>query len=54
MDELIAPEMKDDRLFRLSEQDLSNYGYFLVEPLDYVRSRAADVFCQWLQALPSR
>lgn len=49
MDELVAPEMRDGRLLRLSEFELSKYGYFLVVPLGGQQNKAASRFRDWLQ-----
>ncbi|MGR3514327.1 MAG: LysR substrate-binding domain-containing protein [Paracoccaceae bacterium] len=49
MDDLITAELKAGSVVRLTEIELSDYGYFLVEPLGAQRSNAADRFCNWLQ-----
>lgn len=51
MDDLIAAELKDGSVVRLTETELSDYGYFLVEPLGTQRSKAADRFCNWLRSV---
>ena len=48
MDELIAAELENGSLVRLSTQELSDYGYFLVTPHNAPRNRAARDFCTWL------
>lgn len=49
MDDLIAAELNEGCVVRLTETELSDYGYFLVEPHNMQRSNAADRFCNWLQ-----
>ena len=49
MDDLIAAELKEGCVVRLTEIELSDYGYFLVEPFGTQRSKAADWFCEWLR-----
>jgi DNA-binding transcriptional LysR family regulator len=49
MDDLVWQEMQDGRLVRLSTQELSDYGYFLIEPFGTSRSQAAHDFRGWLQ-----
>ena len=48
MDDLIARELSDGLLFRLSECELSSYGYFLAQPRGRPASPAVDAFSDWL------
>lgn len=49
MDDLAEPELGDGNLVRLSEQELPDYGYFIVVPFGGKRTRAAQDFIDWLQ-----
>lgn len=49
MDDLIGQEMQDGHLVRLSQQELSDYGYFLVVPLREPRGPAMRDFRGWIQ-----
>ena len=48
MDDLVWQEMQDRRLVRLSTKDLSDYGYFLIEPFGTSRTQAVHDFRGWL------
>ncbi|WP_165590826.1 LysR substrate-binding domain-containing protein [Ruegeria denitrificans] len=49
MDALVADEIKHGSLVRLSESELSDYGYFLVEPFADRGSRPVRCFSDWLK-----
>ncbi|WP_299075890.1 LysR substrate-binding domain-containing protein [uncultured Ruegeria sp.] len=49
MDDLVAQELDDGCLVRLSEKELSDYGYFIVEPFGSRHSQAVREFSDWLQ-----
>lgn len=49
MDELVSNELRDGRLVSLSEQELSDYGYFLVEPFAEPNSKTVRQFSDWLK-----
>ncbi|MEM9912370.1 MAG: LysR family transcriptional regulator [Pseudomonadota bacterium] len=49
MDCLVTDEMKNAKLFRLSDLELADYGYFLFRPNNVVVSGAARFFTSWLQ-----
>ncbi|WP_120631737.1 LysR substrate-binding domain-containing protein [Ruegeria sp. EL01] len=49
MDDLLKDELDDTKLFRLSEVELSDYGYFLVRPHRTPASETARVFSDWIQ-----
>ena len=51
MDDLIAAELKEGSMVRLTATELSDYGYFLVEPFGVRRKAAAVKFCNWIQKL---
>jgi len=49
MDDLIGRELSEGRLYRLSEHELSSYGYFLARPYWHnASSGAVDAFIDWL------
>ena len=48
MDDLVRDDLKAERLFRLSETDLPNYGYFLVQPHSVISSAAVEAFSNWI------
>lgn len=50
MDDLVAPELQDGRLVRLSDAGLADYGYFLVRPDRAIKTDLAQLFSDWLQA----
>lgn len=47
-DELVMREVKDGQLVRLSEIELSNYGYFLAIPGSSTRNVSVEAFVRWL------
>ena len=49
MDDLVLDEVAAERLFRLSETVLPEYGYFLVQPHRTVASDAVRDFADWLR-----
>lgn len=49
MDDLAEPELGDGRIVRLSEQELPDYGYFIVLPFGAKHTQAARDFTDWLQ-----
>ncbi len=48
MDDLVLQEIADAKLFRLSDVELSNYGYFLVQSRRKVPSDIVGVFYDWI------
>ena len=48
-DALVAREVEDGLLVRLSTAELSSYGYFLVRPHKAPMKASADAFVDWLQ-----
>ncbi|MGB7263343.1 MAG: LysR substrate-binding domain-containing protein [Albidovulum sp.] len=50
-DALVSRELADGQLVRLSEVELSSYGYFLARPRTPNRARAIDAFTNWLRQL---
>ncbi|MFT4715135.1 MAG: DNA-binding transcriptional LysR family regulator [Paracoccaceae bacterium] len=48
-DTLVARELNDGQLHRLSEIELSSYGYFLVKPHTIAPNKIATAFVDWLQ-----
>ena len=48
-DQLVARELEKGRLVRLSDAELSTYGYFLAMPRVQNRIRNVDAFVAWLQ-----
>lgn len=48
MDNLVADELANDRLFRLSGTELSDYGYFLYRRHRAFASETAQLFSNWL------
>ncbi len=49
MDAFVSEERKDGRLQRLSEIELTTYGYFLAVPPNAKGNKSADAFVEWLQ-----
>ncbi|MGB0506290.1 MAG: LysR substrate-binding domain-containing protein [Pikeienuella sp.] len=47
-DALVAQELANGQLFRLSDVDLTEYGYFLVKPFQAAKNASADAFVDWL------
>ena len=50
MDDLVSREMADSQLFRLSDTELSEYGYFLVQSKRSTPSETVTVFCNWIKS----
>ncbi len=48
-DDLVARELADGNLFRLSEFELAEYGYFLARPRVATDNRNVDAFVAWLK-----
>lgn len=51
MDALVQADLDSGRLFRLSDIELSSYGYFLARPRNGDHSRNVDDFVEWLKSL---
>ncbi|WP_306116927.1 MULTISPECIES: LysR substrate-binding domain-containing protein [unclassified Roseovarius] len=51
MDALVQQDLDEGRLFRLSEIELSTYGYFLARPGNGEHTRNVDDFVEWLKSL---
>lgn len=51
MDALVQQEMDSERLFRLSDIELSSYGYFLARPPNGNHAGNVDTFVAWLTGL---
>ena len=49
MDSLIQRELDEKLLFRLSEQELSEYGYFIARPRPNVSAKSIEAFVEWLK-----
>jgi DNA-binding transcriptional LysR family regulator len=50
-DALVAEEIKNGKLVRLSEVELTSYGYFLVRPPSNRNAEGVEAFVQWLRAV---
>lgn len=50
-DALVARELGDGQLVRLSDVELTSYGYFLARPRSANRAKRVDAFIGWLQQL---
>ena len=48
-DDLVAQEIAADKLVRLSDAELTSYGYFLAIPRTKTRSTSVNAFVAWLQ-----
>ncbi len=48
VDVLVERELNDNRLYRLSDIELSNYGYYLVYSSTAVSNPVAEEFSQWI------
>lgn len=48
-DALVARELEEGQLVRLSEVELSDYGYFIAKPRSTNRRPSVDAFANWLQ-----
>lgn len=49
-DELVRQEIRDGRLFRLSEIELGDYGYFLAHRTGAQSNKATTLFVEWLRS----
>ena len=49
MDSLIQRELDEKLLFRLSDQELSEYGYIIARPHPYVSAKSIKAFVEWLK-----
>lgn len=49
MDDLAISEISEQKLFRLSDVGLSNYGYFLAAPRQKLPTDAVRAFVDWIQ-----
>lgn len=49
MDSLIQRELDEKLLFRLSDQELSEYGYFIARPRPNVSAKSIEAFVEWLK-----
>ncbi|MCG7522482.1 LysR substrate-binding domain-containing protein [Ruegeria sp. Ofav3-42] len=52
MDDLVDNELQSGKLVRLSDAELSDYGYFLVRPRRVAQTVTAQIFSDWLQNQP--
>ncbi len=50
-DALVSRELADGQLVRLSEVELSSYGYFIARPRTPYRAKAIDAFIYWLRTM---
>jgi len=50
-DAMVAQELEDGKLVRLSDVELTSYGYFLARPQSVNRTQRVDAFIAWLQQL---
>lgn len=50
MDAMIARELEEAKLFRLSDHALTDYGYFLVRPRQSRLQSSVEAFADWLQS----
>lgn len=50
MDDLVKGELENDKLYRLSNVELPDYGYFIVRPQRFTATEPAQVFSDWLQS----
>jgi DNA-binding transcriptional LysR family regulator len=48
-DRLIKQEIEEGKLVRLSEVELSSYGYFLARPSSGPNAHSVEEFVQWLK-----
>jgi LysR family glycine cleavage system transcriptional activator/LysR family transcriptional regulator of beta-lactamase len=48
MDRLVQSELREEKLFRLSDIALENYGYFLIRSRRKPVSDMALVFSEWI------
>jgi len=49
MDSLIQRELDEKLLFRLSDQELSEYGYFIARPRPNESAKSIEAFVEWLK-----
>lgn len=49
-DTFVARELEEKQLFRLSDVELSSYGYFLAKPYTSTHQTSVDAFTQWLMS----
>ena len=49
MDSLIQRELDEKLLFRLSDQELSKYGYFIARPHPNESAKSIKAFVEWLK-----
>ncbi|MDP6765059.1 MAG: LysR substrate-binding domain-containing protein [SAR324 cluster bacterium] len=49
MDSLIQRELDEKLLFRLSDQELSEYGYFIARPRPNESAESIEAFVEWLR-----
>jgi len=49
-DELVGHEITTGQLFRLSDDELANYGYYLALPRVEVPNSSVEIFADWLRA----
>lgn len=50
MDVLVQDELESEKLIRLSDAELTDYGYFLFRPHRVTATETAEVFTEWLQS----
>jgi len=50
MDDLVSDELERGKLYRLSDTELPDYGYFLVRPQRSVVTGSVRLFSDWLQS----
>lgn len=48
MDDLVRDDLKAEQLFRLSDTDLPDYGYYLFQPYSAASSEAVQAFSNWI------
>ncbi len=48
MDDLVSADLEAQRLFRLSDIELPDYGYFLIQPHNTVATEAVAAFSEWV------
>ena len=49
MDDLVSTELENGSLYRLSDIELSDYGYFIVRPQRSTATKPVRLFSEWLQ-----
>ena len=50
MDDLVKDELESGKLYRLSDIDLPDYGYFIVQPHRSTDTKPVQLFSDWLQS----